>query len=44
MNTLIDAHHERDAHGHRLVIRGASGIVLRAMTLTGLTEVLHLEP
>jgi hypothetical protein len=37
-------HRDRDARGHRLVIRGASGIVLRALSITGLTEFFDLEP
>jgi anti-anti-sigma regulatory factor len=44
MNALVDVHRDRDARGHRLVIRGASGIVLRALTITGLTEFFDLEP
>jgi anti-anti-sigma factor len=44
MNALVDVHRDREARGHHLVIRGASEIVLRALTITRLTEILDLQP
>jgi len=40
VNALVTAHQEAVGHGHRLSLRGASGIVLEVLQLTGLDRTL----
>jgi anti-sigma B factor antagonist len=43
VHCLMDAAEEADAHGGRLVVRNANGIVLRVLVMTGVDSIL-VEP